>query len=72
MGDVTTTPTDARQLSREAAGRRLYGDSNSCCRGDRTPAMDVSRLLSRPAPSTSSENWRGRVIWEVVRRSACQ
>jgi hypothetical protein len=58
------------ELSREAEGRRLYGDSNSCCRRDRTPATGMAGLLSRPAPGTSSENWRGRVIWEALRRSA--
>jgi hypothetical protein len=57
------------ELSREAEGRRLYGDSNSCARGDRTPATGMAGLLSRPAPSTSSEKCRCRVFWETVRRS---
>ena len=36
-----------------------------------TERLQRAGLLSRPVPRTSSENWRGRVIWETMRRSVC-
>ena len=45
------------ELSRALALRRLYGDSNSRWRGNRTPATGMTGLLSRHVTTASSENW---------------